>query len=54
MLLNSKKIKKDFPIFGEHSNSIYLDNAATSQKPKSVINTLVDFFKSGFGEDIDG
>ena len=31
--------KKDFPIFQE-SNIVYLDNAATTQKPETVINSF--------------
>jgi len=40
--------RKDFPIFSkenlEAQNIIYLDYAATSQKPKSVIKSLVDYY----------
>ena len=35
--------KKDFPIFEKHSDLIYLDSAATSLKPKSVINAVTDY-----------
>ncbi len=38
-----KKIKKDFPIFENNPGLIYLDNAATSQKPKQVIKSIIDF-----------
>jgi cysteine desulfurase / selenocysteine lyase len=37
--------KKDFPIFTVHKNLIYLDNAATTQKPKNVINAVTNFYK---------
>lgn len=40
----AKKIKNDFPIF-DSSDLIYLDNAATTQKPKSVINSINAFYK---------
>lgn len=43
-MLNSAKIKKDFPIFKNHPELIYLDNAATSQKPQAVIDALSDFY----------
>ena len=33
------KIKLDFPIF-QNSNLVYLDNAATTQKPKIVLDTI--------------
>ena len=42
--------RKDFPIFkakGLHSKPlIYLDHAATSQKPEEVINALRTYYSS--------
>lgn len=38
------KIKEDFPIFHERENLVYLDNAATSQKPRQVIQEIQDFY----------
>jgi cysteine desulfurase/selenocysteine lyase len=47
-LLNVKKIRKDFPILKRQLDSgkplIYLDNAATTQKPLSVINAIHDYY----------
>ena len=42
---NFLNIKKDFPIFSNHPDLVYLDNAATSQKPKAVIGAVCDFYK---------
>ena len=42
-----QKIRKDFPILNREVNGkslVYLDNAATSQKPTSVINSLSDYY----------
>ncbi|RYL95677.1 cysteine desulfurase [Sporolactobacillus sp. THM7-4] len=42
-------IRGDFPILDQKVNGhklVYLDNAATSQKPNSVIRTLVDYYES--------
>ena len=36
--------KKDFPYF-QNSKTIYLDNAATTQKPKAVINSQVEYYE---------
>lgn len=36
--------KKDFPIFKKYQNLIYLDSAATSQKPTAVIKAVSDFY----------
>ena len=46
--LDPKIIKKDFPIFKRVINGsplVYLDNAATTQKPQSVIDSIVSFYK---------
>jgi len=42
------KIKRDFPIFNRKINGkplVYLDNAATSQKPKAVIDCLKSYYE---------
>ena len=46
-MLHTKKIRKDFPILNvkvHGKNLVYLDNAATTQKPKQVIGTVKDFY----------
>ena len=35
--------RKDFPIF-KSTDCVYLDNAATSQRPQSVIDAVSDFY----------
>ena len=48
-MLDSKKIKKDFPIFKRTVNDkpfIFLNNAATTQKPKQVIDAITDFYSN--------
>ena len=43
-----EQIRKDFPILHQTVNGkplIYLDNAATSQKPLAVINTINDYYE---------
>lgn len=42
---NVKKLKEDFPIFKHNFGLVYLDNAATSQKPKSMITAIGDFIE---------
>ncbi|OAA31410.1 cysteine desulfurase [Kosmotoga arenicorallina S304] len=39
-----KKLKADFPIFSERPDLVYLDNAATTQKPSAVIEKLRHFY----------
>ena len=44
-----EKIRKDFPILSNtvfDKPLIYLDNAATSQKPRQVIEALVDYYEN--------
>jgi cysteine desulfurase / selenocysteine lyase len=36
--------KKDFPIFINRPKLIYLDSAATTQKPQSVIDSVINFY----------
>ncbi|MFL2761824.1 MAG: aminotransferase class V-fold PLP-dependent enzyme [Dehalococcoidia bacterium] len=49
-MLDHKKIASDFPILQrtlyDNKRLIYLDNASTSQKPKQVINSLVDYYEN--------
>lgn len=42
-----KNFRKDFPFFEtkENKNLIYFDNAATSQRPKVVLDAITDFYK---------
>lgn len=46
-MINTNEIKKDFPIFNRKINGkelVYLDNAATTQKPKEVVDAIADFY----------
>ena len=44
MGLQSETIKKDFPIF-KNSDLVYLDNAATTHKPQSVLDAVDRLYK---------
>ena len=47
-MLDVKKIREDFPILSRSVYGkplVYLDNAATSQKPRAVIQALVDYYE---------
>ena len=46
MFIN-KNLRQDFPILQQMIHQkplVYLDNAATTQKPKSVINAIQHFY----------
>lgn len=45
---NVEKLRKDFPILREKVHGkplVYLDNAATTQKPEAVLKTLDDYYR---------
>ncbi len=47
-LLNVNKLREDFPILFRKVNGkrlVYLDNAATTQKPRQVISALKEFYE---------
>ena len=49
--LDVEKIRKDFPMLGSRMNGhalIYLDSAATAQKPRAVIDRMNEFYKNEY------
>ncbi len=40
----SKLLKADFPIFRHHPKLVYLDSAATNQKPQVVVDAVANFY----------
>lgn len=44
-MINTQQIKKDFPIFHNNPNLVYLDSTATSLKPKAVIDRLREYYE---------
>ncbi|PIS42344.1 MAG: cysteine desulfurase [Candidatus Kerfeldbacteria bacterium CG08_land_8_20_14_0_20_40_16] len=47
-MIDAAKIKKDFPLLNQKMNGqplVYLDSAATSQKPQAVIDAIKDFYE---------
>ena len=47
-MLDAERIRKDFPIFERTPHGkrlVYLDSAATSQKPRQVIDAVTDFYE---------
>lgn len=51
MTFNPEKFKQQFPLFSQLENSelVYLDNAATTQRPQQVINAITQFYLSSNG-----
>src|SRR5262245_47786373 len=45
--MNPDHLRKDFPVLAQEMNGnrlVYLDNAATSQKPKAVLDAILRFY----------
>src|ERR1700755_3525193 len=52
--IDVEKIREEFPILHQKVNGrdlVYFDNAATTQKPKAVIQALVDYY-TGYNANI--
>src|ERR1041385_1668451 len=48
LMFSSRDIRSDFPVLHQQVNGkplVYLDNAATAQKPRSVIDALVNYYE---------
>ena len=48
-MIDVQNIRKDFPILERKINGsqlVYLDNAATTQKPRQVIDSLVNYYEN--------
>lgn len=44
--INAQIIKRDFPIFTAYKKLVYLDSAATAQKPREVIDALTRHYRT--------
>ncbi len=44
-MLTVTDIKKDFPIFRSNPGLVYLDSTATSLKPKSVVDKMLEYYQ---------
>lgn len=48
-MIDAEKIRQDFPILFQEVNDealVYLDNAATTQKPKAVLDVLIHYYEN--------
>src|SRR5579862_9972600 len=50
-MLDAAKLRADFPIFEQQINGhplTYLNSAATSQKPRQVLDTMTEFYETSY------
>ena len=54
--MNLSDTRKDFPIFAREENRglIYFDNAATSQRPQQVLDSVANFYTSANANPLRG
>ena len=45
-MMSRSDLKKDFPILNKYKNLVYLDNAATTQKPKAVLDRATEYYNA--------
>jgi cysteine desulfurase / selenocysteine lyase len=46
--LDVRRIRRDFPIFERNPGLVFLDTAASAQKPKPVIDGVAEFFRTDY------
>lgn len=46
--LNPREIRKEFPIFARNPGLVFLDTAASAQKPAAVIDGIADFYRNDY------
>lgn len=45
-MIDAERIRMDFPIFQAHPRMVYLDSAATSQRPAAVIDAVSNLYRT--------
>ncbi len=48
LTLDPSGIKREFPVFQRHPELVFLDTAASAQKPRSVIDGIADFYREEY------
>lgn len=46
--MDARAVKNDFPIFDAHPDLVFLDSAASSQKPRSVLEAMTRFYETSY------
>ena len=48
-MLDAARLRADFPLLERRENGrrlVYLDNAATTQKPEAVLSAIADYYRT--------
>jgi cysteine desulfurase/selenocysteine lyase len=48
MALDPRTVKRDFPIFATNPGLVFLDTAASAQKPQAVIDEVSEFYRTDY------
>src|SRR5438445_8196308 len=46
--LDSRAVKRDFPVFDNNPGLVFLDTAASSQKPRQVIDGVAEYYRRDY------
>ena len=48
-MLDAARLRADFPLLAQRENGhplVYLDNAATTQKPQAVLDAITEYYRT--------
>src|SRR5215831_19767475 len=45
---NPRELKREFPIFANNPDLVFLDSAASAQKPRSVIDGTAEYYRTDY------
>ncbi len=48
MSFDPQALRRDFPIFANNLGLVFLDSAASSQKPNAVIDGVANFYRTDY------
>ena len=46
--LDPRRLRRDFPIFANNPDLVFLDSAASAQKPRSVIDGIAEYYRTDY------
>jgi cysteine desulfurase/selenocysteine lyase len=46
--LDPRRLRREFPIFANNPELVFLDSAASAQKPRSVIDGIADYYRTDY------